>query len=76
MTMDFNDPARHGDQVRNLFNSEKEFEGLLFMADECAETDWEIDFVSDIRERFEKYGDRTVISPAQLFKLREIAGEA
>ena len=45
---------------------------LLEMLDGCELNDWETNFVKDISGRIEEYGDRTIISPRQLFKLRDI----
>ena len=50
-----------------------DFEDLLDDAEDHAETDWENDFVADMRDRYEQDGDNTFVSYNQLDKLREIA---
>jgi len=49
------------------------YEELLEEADIKASNDWEMDFVSDLKEKFEQYGDDTYVSEAQLEKLEVIA---
>ena len=49
------------------------YEELLEEADIKASNDWEMDFVSDLKEKFEQYGDDTYVSDAQLEKLEAIA---
>lgn len=52
-----------------------EFEDLLTNAAHYANSDWEMGFVSDIQQRYQRYGGKTFISEKQLVKLRKIAGE-
>jgi hypothetical protein len=46
---------------------------LLKAAEANAETEFEIAFCRDLRERFDRYGSRTRLSAAQEHKLRCIA---
>lgn len=50
-----------------------DYEDLLDDAEDHAESVWENDFVADMRDRYEQYGDSTFVSYEQLDKLREIA---
>jgi hypothetical protein len=49
------------------------FESLLEDAESNAKTAWEIDFVSDIIERYDEYEDNTFLSDNQLAVLERIA---
>ena len=51
------------------------YEELLEEAESQASNDWEFDFVSDMKEKFDQYGDNTFVSDAQLEKLEAIAGQ-
>ena len=51
-----------------------EYEQLLSDAEDQAESEWEMDFVSDMMSKHEQYGDGTFVSDAQLSKLEKIAG--
>ena len=50
------------------------YEELLETADLQAKTRWEMDFVEDMKEKYEAYGENTFVSDAQLKKLDKIAG--
>jgi hypothetical protein len=39
-------------------------------------TDWEMDFVSELRARFDQFGTRMYLTARQADKLRKIAREA
>lgn len=45
---------------------------ILTLLEGAAMPRWEYDFIKDLRERVERYGDRTQISPKQIFKARDI----
>lgn len=59
--------------VEELFDRVEQFAVLLAAAEDRAETDWEIQFTTDIRDQFERYGAHTYLSAAQLESLRKIA---
>jgi len=46
---------------------------LLKAAEANAETDFEIEFCASLREKMSLYGDRTILTAAQEYKLRCIA---
>jgi len=46
---------------------------LLESAELNAKNDWEMDFVFDLMNKFDEYGDDTYVSEAQLEKLEKIA---
>jgi hypothetical protein len=50
-----------------------DLQALLQAAEANAETDFEIEFCSSLRERIYVYGDRTMLTAAQEHKLRCIA---
>jgi hypothetical protein len=50
-----------------------DLQALLQAAEANAETDFEIEFCASLRERIDRYGDRTMLTPAQEHKLRCIA---
>jgi len=60
--------------ANELFDSETEFDDLLLTAGQCAETDWEEGFVTDMKSRFERFGMMVYISEKQLDTLNKIAG--
>ena len=50
---------------------------LESIVDDSTLNDWEQKFVADLRERYEKYGDRIRMSEKQIASLRKIvAGDA
>lgn len=57
-----------GDAKRRLEEARELLEGI----DDSDLRPEEEDFVSDMRERLEKYGDHTMVSPKQIFWLRDI----
>lgn len=59
--------------VEELFDRVEQFTALLTAAEDAAKTDWEIQFTTDIRDQFRRYGAHTYLSDAQLDSLRKIA---
>lgn len=53
--------------------SNQDFQDLLDEAWASVATDWETQFVTDIKNRFAKYGDDLFLSTSQLEHLRRIA---
>jgi hypothetical protein len=51
-----------------------DFETLLSDATDQASSDWEMDFVSDIQEKFDAYGGDMYVSEKQVAALEKIAG--
>ena len=47
---------------------------ILEQAELNAKNDWEMDFVFDLMNKFDEYGDDTYVSDAQIEKLEKIAG--
>jgi hypothetical protein len=61
--------------VQDLYPDESDFETLLDDAEGNAANDWEINFVSDLREKYEKFGRRMFLSQAQQEHLERIADD-
>lgn len=59
--------------VADMFDSIDEFDDLLSDATDRASGDWEIEFVSDIAQRYEDYEDRMFMSEKQIEILERIA---
>lgn len=59
--------------VEELFDRVEQFTVLLAAAEDGADTDWEIQFTTDIRDQFERYGAHTYLSDAQPQSLNKIA---
>ncbi len=55
--------------------TEDDFESLLDDAESNAANDWEEEFVSDMKARFQMYGKRMHISAAQRQHLERIADD-
>ena len=51
-----------------------EIDELMDEAESNAGSDWATNFVADMKRNRARYGDRFVVSPAQLEKLEQIAG--
>lgn len=51
----------------------EDFEDLLASAEANASSDWEMGFVEDLSERYERYGDDMFLSEKQAEILRRIA---
>jgi len=49
------------------------FSELLDAADSNASTDWEMGFISDMKDRYSQYGSDTYVSDKQLEQLERIA---
>jgi hypothetical protein len=60
--------------VADLFDDIDEFETLLSDAEAGADSDWETDFVDDVRNRYDEHGERMYLSERQLEILERIAG--
>lgn len=50
-----------------------EFDVLLEDAEDAATTEWEMDFVSDMKEKYEQYGDKMYVTEKQIAALEKIA---
>lgn len=61
-------------QVHDEYEDD-EFETLLSDAEMNAANDWEEQFVSDLRDKFEQYGRRMYLSENQREHLERIAGD-
>lgn len=64
----------HSETIEEQFDDIAEFEELLDEAERRAESDWDTNFVADMRSRYEKFGPRTFLSVAQRNHLERIAG--
>ena len=51
-----------------------EFEDLLEQAELNASKNWDINFVSDISDKFSQFGEDMYISDSQITQLERIAG--
>ena len=60
-------------KVCDIYPEILEFESLLEEADSNASNSWEMTFIDEIRERFEKCGGETFLSEKQKDKLERIA---
>jgi hypothetical protein len=65
---------KSGQTVADLFDDIDEFETLLSDAEAGADSDWETDFVDDLRNRYDEHGERMYLSERQLEILERIAG--
>ena len=65
---------RHSNTVKDYFDDITDFEELLYNAEQQANSGWEMDFVADIKERFETWKHRTFLSEAQLAVINRIVG--
>ena len=59
--------------VKDRFTG-NEFGDMLLTAEQCCETDWEAQFVSDMKSRYECFAGQTYISEKQVDTLEKIAG--
>ncbi|MDD1625976.1 MAG: hypothetical protein LUQ26_00655 [Methylococcaceae bacterium] len=50
------------------------FEDILEEADSQASSSWDVNFVTDMQERYASYGEDMYISDSQLKQLERIAG--
>ncbi len=62
-------------KAEDIYEESDDLEGILDRARMNASTDWEESFVSDMQERFDKYGMSMYISEAQQDQLERIADE-
>lgn len=60
--------------VAELYPDPDDFEDLLSEAEGSADSNFEIEFTSDMRERYEQYGKIMFLSPKQHEVLLRIAG--
>ena len=67
--------TRQKNTVSEFFESPDDFEDLLEAAERQANTKWEIDFVADIRERYDLWKAQTFLTNPQLAILRKLTGE-
>ena len=51
---------------------QKEFEDLLFQAEQRAKSRWEVDFTHELLARFSQYGMEMYITEKHVDKLREL----
>ncbi len=61
-------------QVLDLYDSTDDFESDLEDARMQARSDWDEQFVKDMKERYEQYGERMYLSEAQHEQLLRIGG--
>lgn len=61
-------------KVQDLY-SESDFEELLDDAESNAANDWETQFVDDLKAKYEQFGRRMYLSPAQREALERIAND-
>ena len=61
--------------IADHFHSRARFIAALVAAELNACNSWEFEFTNSLRERFEKWGNRTALSVTQAQQLRRIAGE-
>lgn len=60
-------------KLRDHYPDWKEFEEILNDAESNASTEWQIEFVSDIKEKFTRYRERMFLSQKQIEALSNIA---
>lgn len=60
-------------QISDIYDDTADFETLLNDASASAVSDFEIGFVNDMNERFQKYGDEMYLSTSQREALERIA---
>lgn len=58
--------------VLDFFSSTKEFSDTLDEAEGNAKNDFEVEFMSTLRERFEEFGPRTSLSQKQYNIIRRL----
>lgn len=59
--------------VGSWFDDGDDFEAILDEAEDKAVTTWEMQFVDEVRRRWEQYGMRSFMSEAQYESLKRIA---
>ena len=60
-------------RLSELYSDISEFEDLLDAAETNASTEWEMDFMFDLRERYKKYKNSMFLSPKQKETLENLA---
>lgn len=61
--------------VAETYTDVADFEELLDGAEQQASRGWDISFVADLKEKYEKFGSRMYISSDQIAQLERISGE-
>ena len=64
-----------GKTVSEQYADFQEFDDLLDQADEKVSTDWELEFMTDLRDRWEKFQGECFLSDAQKESLERIANK-
>lgn len=59
--------------VADIFDDPLDFPDLIALAEIEASTDWEMEFVSGLSERYDRYEDDMFLSEKQLETLKKIA---
>ena len=73
MTIDLNNTGPKKMRVADHFDEVDEFEDLISECETQASRDKDMNFVADMREKFDMYGADTFLSEAQLDWLNRIA---
>jgi hypothetical protein len=60
--------------ILEYVDSIEEFEDILDQADGNASSGWDMDFISSLRERLDKWGERLFVTSEQWRHLARIAG--
>jgi hypothetical protein len=61
------------ERIIDLYDSSGDFDDLLSRAEDEATTNWEMGFTSDLRDRFDEYGDEMYLTERQREILERIA---
>ncbi|MNJ10044.1 hypothetical protein D3C77_41960 [compost metagenome] len=59
--------------IDEIYDRVEEFSSLLAVAELEARTDWEVDFTTDMRARFKRFGPRTTLTDFQRQALERLA---
>lgn len=62
-------------RVSDFFDSSQEFLDLWSSAEDNAESDWEEEFIENLRPSIEEYEEDAFLSDAQLSKLRQLTNK-
>ena len=65
----------NGTRVSDFFDDSDEFESILDDAERKASKEFEINFTSDIRSKFDEYGEDMFLSEKQCDTLQRIASK-
>ncbi|MCY1297803.1 hypothetical protein D9M68_158970 [compost metagenome] len=66
---------RNAAPITQTYGHVNKFMALLVAAECNAKTAWEINFVTDIRERFEQYRERLTMTPLQRKQFNRLSTE-